>query len=881
MVKDINPGVGGSYPANLTNIKGVLYFTADDGTNGVELWRSNGTEAGTVMVRDINPDGDSYPSFLTHVNGVVYFVADDGTHGAELWKSNGTQAGTTLVKDIQPADDGDGYPYYNYGSEPQDLVNVNGVLFFSADNGSSGRELWRSNGTAAGTTLVKDIRPAVEDDYGYSYNEGSEPQHLVNVKGVLFFSADNGVTGRELWRSNGTAAGTTLVRDIQPPIQDEYGYTYNYGSDPADLTAVGTILFFTAETGRGRELWRSDGTRTGTTLIKDLTPPVVVDGYTYHYSSDPIYLARVKGLVYFSADDMVHGRELFRTNGTSAGTVLVADIAPDEAYSDPKFMTKLGSLVYFSADDGATGIELWQTDGTATGTVQVMDLNPGEEGSEPTALKAFQGKLFFAAAEPGFGAEVWVLSPTLYATAAAGAALDVTVRRNGNDVEIFDNVNQVVLVKQTFADTTSVLITGNSEADHVTLDWSSGALPATITYNGGDGDDTLELQGGNFTKVTHTLAGSDNGATTLVAASGTTTVAYSSVQVLEDANACQTLLFQFSALDDVVQLSDDAAVAAGFSEVDSPTMPTIVFANPTTSLSVRAGGGNDTITLASLDPAFAAPTLSVNGEAGNDSLLATTLSRGVTLSGSTGNDTLRGGTGNDRLLGSSSNDVLQGGLGDDFLDGGTGSNTLVESADVDMTLTNTALAGGLGSDVLVGIQRAQLTGGPSANLINASAFTGKVTLDGGAGNDTLRGAQGSSILLGGGGEDTLTGGQNRDLLLGGTGVDSLDGRSADDILIAGASHFYNEATNAIDLDALNAVMKEWTSTTTSYAARVGHLLGTTAGGLNGAVRLNATTVSDDGSADTLTGAGGLDWFVSSLGDLLTDRAGSETNTQVP
>ena len=87
---------------------------------------------------------------LTNVNGTLFFTADDGVNGCELWKSDGTAAGTVLVKDIRPG---------SCSSCPRNLTNVNGTLFFAADDGSDGRELWKSDGTAAGTVLVKDICP--------------------------------------------------------------------------------------------------------------------------------------------------------------------------------------------------------------------------------------------------------------------------------------------------------------------------------------------------------------------------------------------------------------------------------------------------------------------------------------------------------------------------------------------------------------------------------------------------------------------------------------------------------------------------------------------------------------------------------------------------
>jgi ELWxxDGT repeat protein len=100
-VRNLGPGNDWGAPIGLRNIGAVLFFTAFDGTNGRELWVSDGTDPGTVLVEDIRPGAfGSDPRHLTPLGDIVLFTADDGVSGAELWKSDGTAAGTAMVKDI-------------------------------------------------------------------------------------------------------------------------------------------------------------------------------------------------------------------------------------------------------------------------------------------------------------------------------------------------------------------------------------------------------------------------------------------------------------------------------------------------------------------------------------------------------------------------------------------------------------------------------------------------------------------------------------------------------------------------------------------------------------------------------------------------------------
>jgi ELWxxDGT repeat protein len=431
-------------PSSLLDVRGTLYFVADDGVTGAELWKSDGTVDGTVRVSDIAPGpAGSSPESLFNFNGTLVFTADDGVHGRELWKSDGTKDGTVLVKDVFAGVD---------GSAPASFVVMKNRLYFAADDGVHGRELWTSDLTESGTSLVKDIRPGPD---------GSNPDSIINqtytamrvdadsyvyvFDGTLYFAADDGVAGREVWRSDGTDAGTVLFLDMRPGPE---------GSDPKNFIAHdgdGSFSFVADDGVHGVAPWGSLGLGIGDGTWMMGGIPTGADGKAVSYSSidrdgnfavfadadgeepwavtsfgaqkiqdirpgplgsSPRSIIQALGGAVFSADDGASGRELWMTANhvdPSPGAHRVADIAPGAAGSDPQWITEVSGLtVAFSADDGVHGRELWASDGTAAGTRMIADIVPGAAGSDPAQLTVSGTLLFFTAAGVQGGQALYV-----------------------------------------------------------------------------------------------------------------------------------------------------------------------------------------------------------------------------------------------------------------------------------------------------------------------------------------------------------------------------------------------------------------------------------------------------------------------------------------
>lgn len=379
MLGDIDSGSGSSDPSFLTMANGLLFFSADSGAAGRELWKSNGKTAGTVLVRDI-ASGSSGPAHLKALGNIVFFSADSNTSaGRELWKSDGTSGGTVQVANINTGSYGNSNPVY--------LTTMKNRLFFVADNGSAnGQELWFSNGNTSGTALVKDINVG---------SAGSLIENFVvtnqGASSTLFFWASSSGNGLDLWSSNGTTSGTSLVKNIAPGASNAVNsfYSSDYYPLPPDMAVVGNTVYFSATDGiNGFQLWKSNGTASGTSLVKQINA---------NASASPAKFYTSGSVFYFQASDgTANGLELWKSDGTADGTVMVKNISTGSYGSEPENFKIFNNELYFTADGTAriknfssnidpdaelnvpnpdsndiSGRQIWKTDGTPSGTVMV------------------------------------------------------------------------------------------------------------------------------------------------------------------------------------------------------------------------------------------------------------------------------------------------------------------------------------------------------------------------------------------------------------------------------------------------------------------------------------------------------------------------------
>jgi len=415
LLKDIYPGPESSNNFHtFLKLGNKLLFTANDGVNGYETWLTDGTTAGTIRMNDnlvdlnethyyfrggnvgqgigktngtaastvLIKDGFTYVSRLTEVGGIRYFVANvDTANMNELWKTDGTTAGTVVVKKLRPNS-------YVNAYTTNLLAAPNGTdLYFTANDGT-GMALWKSDGTTAGTTVVK-----------YFANT---PQHkignLVNYNNETYFWAYNSSSYQSLWKTNGTTAGTVLVQQkIEANLASGNIIVYNNKIYFQGIRQLASTYY-------GWELWVSDGTDAGTYMFFDISPDIpddVIGG------GNPTGFKIVNNLLLFKANTVSTGHELWITDGTANGTFILNDVFPGTTSGVISYNNATNELnkLFFTGFDGNQRM-LWETDGTVAGTVPLYDISESDLPIS-TSPGYINDRLLFMKETIAYGNEIW------------------------------------------------------------------------------------------------------------------------------------------------------------------------------------------------------------------------------------------------------------------------------------------------------------------------------------------------------------------------------------------------------------------------------------------------------------------------------------------
>ena len=363
LVKNINPGMADGKPGRPVALGNVLLFGATDAA-GHELWRTDGTSAGTTLLKDINPTGSSNVSVLAVLGTRAVLLAADGTHAAALWYTDGTAAGTQFLAETNPdsltldviqtrtfggrvyiahpgglwTTDGTIAGTVKLSSGVCSIVGAVGsnVLFRLSGSTTGGGALWKTDGTLAGTMLVQNVP--------VSRPRGITPTSALATAEQWVFFVFNGAEV-SLWKTDGSGWGTQPVRFFP-----EYSSSTSFRNAPSPIAYELGLWWFDTPSG----LWRSDGTAAGTFQVTTQHATSLVGAFSKVY-----FIGRTGG--FWSSD------------GTAAGTTRVTSLTPH--WSGP--LTKIGETLYFGGDDGTTGVEPWiSEDGTAAGTHLLTNMNP-------------------------------------------------------------------------------------------------------------------------------------------------------------------------------------------------------------------------------------------------------------------------------------------------------------------------------------------------------------------------------------------------------------------------------------------------------------------------------------------------------------------------
>lgn len=401
---------------------------------GNRWWSSDGTPAGTTQLPLFAPTSSPAPVVGT-LNGRSIIAARHtaANVGYEPYITDGTVAGTMLIKNITIAGSADVAPFED--SNPSGFVEINGRVYFNAQSNGAGYELWASDGTPEGTYQVKDINPGTSSSWsGQLQNQLNVRRVMAAHNGLIYFAAQSSGTSPtvpELYKTDGTSAGTEQVVDLNPG---------SAGSLPDLLTSTPQGLFFAATVSAGanppgRELFITDGTAAGTRLVKNITAGAGQTSFGAMCAVGGASTGAPAGVVFACRPNDTSLNQLWFSDGTDAGTVRLGTnltIETQFATTFPPALLPHRGRAYFVAttNNNPTLREVWRTDGTQAGTCMlanvIPDPSPSITGDHGKLLTLANNRLFVVLESPMWGREVHMfnLCPADYNNSGGDPTID-------------------------------------------------------------------------------------------------------------------------------------------------------------------------------------------------------------------------------------------------------------------------------------------------------------------------------------------------------------------------------------------------------------------------------------------------------------------------
>ena len=991
-IKDINRGPGNSQPVNFTAIGNRVFFAADPDGTGPELWISDGTEAGTRQVADLSPPpfGGSSPGWSGRaVFGGLYFFAAYNGSSSFLYRSDGLIASladsTTLnpfslvatadnlyyagqsnlwfldtplgvpVRIVKPAGAGPFNPFY------MTAVGTGNDLFFV-----DGNDIWRTNG-AVTTRVVMPTVPATRLP--------ASPRHLAAVGSTLYFGGSDSAGGYSLWAYNTTA--------LPPPVWLRSFSWYPGQSNPDGrksplMLAFGSQLFFVANDGvHGDELWRSNGTPAGTVQVSD-----IAIGPTSSLPDQ--FTAAGTSILYFVANDGIWGRELWRTDGTAPGTRRVTDINLGSGNSNPLDLTAVGSRLYFTADDSVNGRQLWVTDLVTDTARRLTSRTMWGSGTEFYVTENSSGttrnltvaantmfmsayRMLTSPSGPVFeGIELWGLDLT---EANKPALLDIIVVNTTalplpgvrlllkfSEPIFFDPgaasrftitvagvVRPVASIAAGLANELSIILTGPALV--------GGNVPVEVTYTDPPGNDVInvieDLAGNDlasFVRNAETFS-NDADVTVLHPNYKNLILRGSARQGTANLNANSITVDQIPAVTNVLVGNDliDFMDGGGGKDIYVVTDPAH-HSGGEISDSGAAGDGRDELRFASINPLeqtlviyssdVGIEEVAIGTGTGNSPILTGTTPKnidanlapnGLSIFGNSGVNRLRGTVFADFINGGLGADVINGGSGNDFINGGSGLDIMDGGAGSDVYIVGTAAEHGAAevNDTISAGDINELRFTSATNNDTITVFAGDrglthvvLSTDQLAPAGTAVRTQTTTLSVNAGAAPnalTILGNDGRNVITGTRFADQLDGAGGDDLFMISDATFHpageiirgGSGTDEIRYSATAPALVGQTLVLSSFITGVERVSigtgtgatpiltsldlnvdasavsnGLTISGNNGANSIRGTQLADvltgNNGADVLTGNNGNDTLTGGLGrDDLTGGAGAD------